>query len=1040
MLTSFSSDPTFLHRRLSGWKTCACTLLFTLALSFAAAQSALQFTRFGVGEGLPQNSVYGLMQDRAGFLWVATGDGLARYDGQRFGPFRSLTRGTGATVAYGPLVEDRWGRVFFCSEKDVMVMDARRGSAAMLSRIVSPLRTGGHASVLGIDAHDTLWVAVTGRLMGISLHTGGWSTSGNAPANAVHGGAVLTSNGNLYYANSAGLCRYDRRARRGVLGVRQPGIYHVLELPDGRLAMSCRTGVCFWNPKQPDNTPRRYTIDSTVYPAPGAMAFHRQSNTLYFLLGGSGIGSLALHTGKWTLHQHQPADPLSLPTNLTLCLFIDRSENLWIGTEGGGLCRADLKPPKFSRYPNGGAVRGGATGLMVKSVLKTGSDMLIGTFDSGLLVVDAATNTIRARHREVVPGAAAALKSVNILVRDSGGRIWSNVGPVVGRLSQDDYRFVPVATVPNWPGQAAGNFSVYSFLECRGSNCSRGPYLLGTNYGVAVLEEHGDSGARIYHLPLPRDHYYALQHLPDGTYLAGRLRGGWLRFLLDGNRRVRLLGRGFLHTGIRDFHLVAGPRPVLFAASEAGLIISHMLTGRTRVLGEEDGLSNGHLYGIVPEADTALWVSTNRGLNRVSFRWSADGMPADIVVAAYGEEDGLQSAEFNSGAFSRAPDGTLVFGGINGINWFRPAGVRANPYAPSAVLMAVSVNEKPIAGDIVAPRLRALRLPHDQNTLAIRFAALEFTQPSAARYSYMLEGFEEGWTPWSSIPEARYAGLPPGRYTFLLRVANAGGVRNPRPLRLPVEIRPPWWATWWARIAAMVLIIGGIIFGIRQYVHARVRRRLRELEKEKAVNDERLRISRDMHDELGSGLTKIALLSEVTKQKLARTKDERDGGLLEQITATSRTLTEKMGEIIWTLNPAADTLDNLAAYLNEYLSELADGLSVGIGIRMPEDIPALRLSNRQRQQILLVTKEAVNNAIKHARASCITVSLVLNGGAIAFKVEDDGAGFVLAEGDAIAGKRNGLGNMCARMESVGGWCRIHTTPGSGTAVEYGVRV
>jgi signal transduction histidine kinase len=356
------------------------------------------------------------------------------------------------------------------------------------------------------------------------------------------------------------------------------------------------------------------------------------------------------------------------------------------------------------------------------------------------------------------------------------------------------------------------------------------------------------------------------------------------------------------------------------------------------------------------------------------------------------------------------------------------------------VLTAVAVNEKPFASETSAPRLGALELPHDKNTLAIRFAALEYTQPISAYYSYKLEGFEDGWTKPNRVPEARYAGLPPGRYTFLLRVANADGVWGPRPLTLPIAILPPWWATWWARIGALLLLAGGVALGIRQYVASRVRQRLREIEKEKAVNDERLRISRDMHDELGSGLTKIALLSEVTKQKMSRAQDDRDTGMLEQITATSRRLTEKMGEIIWTLNPAADTLDNLAAYLQEYLSDLGDGLAVGIAVRMPENVPSTRLSNRQRQQILLVTKEAVNNAIKHAHASQITVSLVLAEGAAAFKVVDDGAGFISAEPSELAGKRNGLGNMVVRMKSIDGWCRIHTTPGGGTVVDYGIKL
>lgn len=1011
-------------------------LLVCLHAASARANPVLQFTRFSVGEGLPQASVYGLFQDRTGFLWIGTGDGLARYDGQRFVAFRSPIRSASATVVYGPLAEDRWGRIWASSEADIIVTDVRRSRSLHLSAIVPWLsqKDAARPRIIGVDATDTLWVVHADRILGISLRTGGHFLSRPSTEHDEYVTAALTPAGVLYYASHTGLYRYDRAARRGRLVFQQARISALFPLPDGRIAVSKPGSIAVYS----DDSPTRvYSLASSPYPAPGAMAYHTQSGTLYFLIGAQGLGSLHLQSGRIRLQNHTPADPLSLSTNLTLTLAIDRSENLWVGTEGGGMCRADLKAPKFCRYPDSRAVRAGATGIMVKSVLKIGDDILFGTFDSGLQVVDARSGAVKARLREAGFEHLASPNSVNILCRDSAGRIWSNIGHLVGRLDARDYHFTPVAAVPARAQRNEGNFSVYTFLACRaGTTAGSSRYLLGTNYGLALLEE-GPSSAKISSLSLPSDHYYALRRLPDGTFLAGRLRGGWIRFSLDETGHARILGSGFVTTGIRDFRLASGKHPLVFAASESGLIVSHLLTGTTRVLDERDGLSNAHLYGILAENDTTLWVSTNRGLNRIGFRYAADGMPAAVWVTVYGEEDGLQSAEFNSGAFARAEDGTFLFGGINGINWFRPTAVRANPYPPTTVLTAVAVNEKPVATDTSAPGLRALELPHDKSTLAIRFAALEYTQPGAALYSYKLEGFEDDWTKPSRIAEARYAGLPPGRYTFLLRAANADGVWNPRPLRLGVTIYPPWWATWWARAGAALLLASGVALGIREYVSTRVRRRLREIEKEAAVNDERLRISRDMHDELGSGLTKIALLSEVTKQKMARAQDGRDVGLLEQITATSRILTEKMGEIIWTLNPAADTLDNLAAYVQEYLSELGDGLMVNIAVRMPEEIPAVRLSNRQRQQILLVTKEAVNNAIKHARASCITVSLVLKDGEAVFKVVDDGKGFVPAEEGTLAGKRNGLGNMVARMESVGGWCRIHTTPGGGTAVEYG---
>ena len=613
VLTLFSSIRRVLRCLRNGWIICAVILLCAAGTTPILANPSLQFTRFGVGEGLPQNSVYGLVQDRTGFLWIGTGDGLARYDGQSFVSFRRPVRAAGATIVFGPIVEDRWGRVWFSSEKDLTVMDVHHGTALPLSRLIPLLgaRDGGLPRVVGIDATDTLWVLHSGRLIGISLNTGRYTLPADDAGTGALLSAVLMPSGALYYASASGLYRYDRRNHSSHLALPQFKINALLALPDGRIAISTQQGIVVYDSAK---GARVYPLDKSPYPQPGAMAYHAQSGVLYFLVGFQGLGSLDLRNGDVSFYRHVPSDPLSLSINLTLTLLIDRSENLWVGTEGGGLCRADLKAPKFRRYPDSRAVRTGATGIMVKSVFKQGDDILFGTFDSGLQVVDARSGAVKARLREPVFEHLTSPHSVNILCRDSAGRIWSNIGHQVGQLDARDYHFRPVANVPGNAQQLAGNFSVYTFLEYR-----RGQYLLGTNHGLALLSEDA-TGAKISALQLPAGHYYALRRLPDGSVLAGRLREGWVRFSLGHDKRARFLGSGFAYTGIRDFRLSIGRHPLIFAASEAGLVISHLFTGTTRVLDERDGLSNAHLYGILAESDTVLWVSSNRGLNRIRFR------------------------------------------------------------------------------------------------------------------------------------------------------------------------------------------------------------------------------------------------------------------------------------------------------------------------------------------------------------------------------------------------------------------------------------
>ncbi|MCH5715384.1 sensor histidine kinase [Niabella hibiscisoli] len=194
-----------------------------------------------------------------------------------------------------------------------------------------------------------------------------------------------------------------------------------------------------------------------------------------------------------------------------------------------------------------------------------------------------------------------------------------------------------------------------------------------------------------------------------------------------------------------------------------------------------------------------------------------------------------------------------------------------------------------------------------------------------------------------------------------------------------------------------------------------------------------MRISRDMHDELGTGLSKIALLSEVGKKN--NTSNEE---IINEISTTSRGLADKMGEIIWTLNPHNDTLGNLAAYLKEYVYETTESLPVQIEFNFPDEVPDITLSHLYRQQLLLVTKEALNNALKYAQATRIGFSLAVTDPLVLFTIQDDGVGFDSTQIlNQKTGKRNGLVNMNARMESIGGYYELVARKKQGTKITYG---
>jgi signal transduction histidine kinase len=237
----------------------------------------------------------------------------------------------------------------------------------------------------------------------------------------------------------------------------------------------------------------------------------------------------------------------------------------------------------------------------------------------------------------------------------------------------------------------------------------------------------------------------------------------------------------------------------------------------------------------------------------------------------------------------------------------------------------------------------------------------------------------------------------------------------------------PFWKTWWF-ISLVALTLAAIFFFVVRYVSTRkLREQLLILEKEKAIETERARISRDMHDDLGSGLTKIAILSEVTQRQLQQ--PEKAEQQLHTISDSARTLIDNLSEIIWTLNPQHDNLDSLMAYIRDYATRYFDGMDVSAMFDYPSLIPQIHLTDQQRRSIFLVVKESLNNISKHAKATRVNIELKIKPNIFQILISDSGNGFDILNPRAGG---NGLKNMSHRMHEVSGEYTITSVIGKGT--------
>jgi signal transduction histidine kinase len=437
----------------------------------------------------------------------------------------------------------------------------------------------------------------------------------------------------------------------------------------------------------------------------------------------------------------------------------------------------------------------------------------------------------------------------------------------------------------------------------------------------------------------------------------------------------------------------------------------------------KDGLASDFARCVEEDDHGRLWIGTGNGLSRFD--------PRTKQFKNYDTGDGLQGSEFDFGCKLRS--GELCFGGPDGFTMFHPDSIRENAHVPSIVITGFRKFEKPVNIHQAMGRSGTIELSYKEDVFSFEFAALDFVRPEKNQYAYKLEGFDRDWVYCGTRRSATYTNLDGGEYVFRVKGSNNDGVWNEEGTSIAAIITPPFWATWWFRTVFFVTITGLIGGGVRYIAVRKLQRRVRALEQQRALERERLRISRDMHDEVGANLTEIAILSELVKRDIQKPKEAETN--VQKISEKARELIDNIGEIIWAINPRNDQLDNLTSYLREFASEYFEMASMNCRFDFPAEMPSRQLSAEVRRNIFLTMKEAINNAVKHSGATSAQLSCRASDYEVEFSIQDNGRGLVI---ENLSGQGNGLVNMKKRIEEISGNFLIESQPGNGTTIRLTV--
>lgn len=458
---------------------------------------------------------------------------------------------------------------------------------------------------------------------------------------------------------------------------------------------------------------------------------------------------------------------------------------------------------------------------------------------------------------------------------------------------------------------------------------------------------------------------------------------------------------------------------VLWVGTQEGLSRVDTRTMRCQNWTEQQGLPNATINCLLTDARKRLWFSTFQGISRLD--------PRTRQMRHFTTDDGLGDIEYKRQHGAQLPDGRLAFGGAGGMTVFDPLALEDSPQPIPVALTALRIGNVPVEPRPVGSPLRqsinatsTVYLNYSQNFLSLEFAGLQYNKPTTLQYRYQLRGVDADWVYVGNQTVANYTQLDPGSYEFRVNAADALGNWSPLVKTLRIQITPPWWGTWWFYLLVSLASLSAM-YGLYRYRLAQV------LKLQHLRND----IARDLHDEVGSSLSTIAIYSKIALQQPG-TSTFTSEPLLVKIAEQANHVMGSMNDIVWSINTRNDAFEKVFSRMREDAFQLLEAKGYTLHFDFDENLHRTKLDMEKRRDFYLIYKEALNNIAKYANGRNVWINVHLRNLTIDLLIRDDGLGFEL---NAVGSQGNGLSNMNYRARALKGTLRIVSEPGKGTTLQ-----